>query len=212
MMMETFFRKGSNFPTLHPCGHRRDPIHPSGPVRNITPDILKTLTPEKLARASHIILTFKAVLARIIASVLCERSSGDTQLRIFRKLSHQEFHIARLKGNIGVKVSHYVELNRVYPLESESNGMSLRSKIAIGVLRSANQLDPRMAPRIALDDFCCAVRGTVVHDDPALRQSRLSNHRVKRLSNERLLIPRRGDQHIFHRTEDGSQEVSFLRR
>src|SRR5262249_2781524 len=63
MMMETFFRKGSNFPTLHPCGHCRDPIHPSGPVRNITPDILKTLTPEKLARASHIILTFKAVLA-----------------------------------------------------------------------------------------------------------------------------------------------------
>src|SRR5262245_51908091 len=154
MMMETFFRKGSNFPTLHPCGHRRDPIHASRPVWDVATDLLETLAPEKLTRPGNVVFTFEAVFARIIISVLGERSSGETQVRIFGKLLHHKFHVIRFERNIGIKVSHYVELNRFNPLESESNGMSLRSKIAIGVLRSANQLDPQMALRIALDDFC----------------------------------------------------------
>src|SRR6266480_6060360 len=117
MMMKSLFSKRSNFPSLQPCCHYRDPIHPSRPVWDVAANFLETLAPEKLTRPGHIVLALKAVFARIIPPVLNERGSSHAELSIFRKLSHQKFHIARLKRNISIKVSHYVELERLSPRE-----------------------------------------------------------------------------------------------
>ena len=57
--------------------------------------------------------------------------------------------------------------------------MCLRSKIAVVVLRLTDQFDPWMAFRITLDDFCSAVRGTVVHDDPTLWRNCLGDHEAR---------------------------------
>src|SRR5262249_970091 len=125
MVIKPFLRKGSHFPALHARGHDRDPIHASRPVWDVAADLLETLSPETLTRPGHVVLPLKAVFARIIPPVLSERGSSHAELSIFRKLSHQKFHIARLKRNIGIKVSHYVELKRRSPHKCKGNRMSL---------------------------------------------------------------------------------------
>src|SRR5438876_2839793 len=61
VMMKPLFRKGSHFPSLHPCCHDRNPVQPPGRIRDIAADLLETLTPEKLAWPSHVVLAFEAV-------------------------------------------------------------------------------------------------------------------------------------------------------
>src|SRR6516165_961566 len=192
-MMKTFFGKGFYLPSLHSRCHGRDPVHSARPVRNITPDILKTLTPEKLARASHIILTFKAVFARVITSVLCEWRSTHTEIRILAKLPHHEFHVVRFEGNIGVQVSQDLERERLNLFEGGINGLRLRSKIAVLALVTLDQFDPRITGRVALDDFGRLISRTVVDNDPAFRQNCLGNHRGKGLFNESFLVARSCD-------------------
>ena len=76
-MMKALFRKGSRFPSLHPrCGDR-DPVDSSRRVRDVTAYFFKTLSPEKLASASYMVLTLKTIPGSVVTAILCKRRPGD---------------------------------------------------------------------------------------------------------------------------------------
>ena len=83
--MKSLFSKRSCFPSLHPRRHYGDPVNAARSVRDIAADVFKTLAPEKLTSARYMVLTFKAVLCRIIATVLSKWRSSNTKLGVFRK-------------------------------------------------------------------------------------------------------------------------------
>ena len=77
MMMKPLFRKGPCPPPFHPCCCDRDPVNPSRWIGYVTANICKTLPPEKLASASHVILTLETIPGSVVTTILGERRSGD---------------------------------------------------------------------------------------------------------------------------------------
>ena len=66
-MKKGFFSERPRFPTDHSCRRNGNPIDPAGLICEVSTNLLKTLPPEQLATAGHVVLPFKTVSLRTVA-------------------------------------------------------------------------------------------------------------------------------------------------
>jgi hypothetical protein len=212
MMMKPFLRKRPSSPTFHPCCRHRDPINPSQRVGYVTANIFEALPPEKLASASHMVLTLETVTGSVVTTILSEWRSGDSESWIFRKLSYQKLQVFRIERKIGIEVADYIELKRSGLFQAGIECTDLSSKASVNPLWPPHQVDPWTAGRVALHNFGCPIGGAIVHNDPQFGQDRLRDHGGEGLFNKRFFIVCGSDQNVLHATARGLRSVTSLIR
>ena len=88
-----FLGKRSGFPALHPGSNHGNMIDAAALYRHIAADFLKTLAPENLARAGHMLDAHKAIVVGFLLRIE-ERRSNQPQRGVIGQFAQQEFKIA----------------------------------------------------------------------------------------------------------------------
>ena len=76
---------------------------------NVSADLLEALPPEQLHAAGNMVAAFEAIASRIVAR-LEERSTGDAEPGIVRKLGDQKPQVTGVEGHVSVEVADDVEI------------------------------------------------------------------------------------------------------
>src|SRR5580692_8943343 len=106
VVFESLVGKCPGLPTASLGAEHSDHVNASGGERQVAADFLKTLPPEKLAGAGHILKAGVAIWVKGIAFAI--RRAGDTQSRIFAELVQHKLEILIvIEGDVGIDVSDH---------------------------------------------------------------------------------------------------------
>src|ERR1700676_4878409 len=90
--------------------------------------------------------------------------------------------------------------------------MHFAGKTAFQLMRPAHDLDPWETLCVTFGDLGRTIDRSVVHDDPALRQDSLGDHRGERPLNESGFVSRRRDKDVPHKSEVRCQKTEVSLR
>ena len=174
--MEALFGKRTRFPSPHASGCNCHPVDAADTIWNIPADFFKTLTPEELAAASYVIFALKAIPARIVAAIFCERGSGHAKFWIFVEFANQKFQVIGIERYVRIEIADNVEVNRLHSFESGSEGINLAGEVSIGALLAPEEFDPRNLLRKWHNNLCGIIGRSIINNNPALGPNGLNEH------------------------------------
>src|SRR5579871_50228 len=103
-MKKCLFTKRAGLPAPHAGTRYGNPVHPSGFVRNVSRDIVKTMLSKQLATSRNMGVPLKAIGPRAVPFLLKYRPR-NSERRISRKLLQQELNVIILERNICVQIA-----------------------------------------------------------------------------------------------------------
>jgi len=175
-MEKRLFPERPSLPPDHPGGGDGDPVDPSRPVRDVTPNRLEALTPEELTLPGDVILALEAVGIRAVSTRLTKDRAGNSERGIFLEPAKEELEEILVERYIGIKVAYHLMIAGFDLLIARIEGMHLGRKASISTFRHAHHFDPIVDGRVAPDDPPCTVRRSIVHNNPSDRANALVDH------------------------------------
>src|SRR5215471_601150 len=95
VMVANLLGKSPRFPSLHARRRHRDPVDAATFDRRVSPDGVKTFSPEQLTRARHMLKAREPII--IGHACLCERRSYQAQLGILIQLGQKKREVISIK-------------------------------------------------------------------------------------------------------------------